>query len=266
MNIYLDYIFLENLVVNTVIIIETIKFTNSNISIKKRNVIIFLDTIISCCINLVPKLDNYIIHIIFSSITLYYLFNFKSIYDYIKKISSYYLIYFIYIGLIITFTIIFNIDLENIINKIALYIFSSMILNILVMDLWKMWKTKIGYKDLYFTLKINDVEINSFVDTGNTVREPINNLNVIFLDKELEEKLVNQNYNKIEFEVLTVNGIDLKEGYIAKDIIAIKDGKEIAKIPKIILCFSLIRNTPEKYSAIIGYDTYLDNLNGGVNY
>ena len=46
----------------------------------------------------------------------------------------------------------------------------------------------------------------------------------------------------------------------------IKEGRIIANIPKIILCFSLIGNTPEKYSAIIGYDTYLENLNGGVSY
>ena len=183
-----------------------------------------------------------------------------------KKISCYYLIYFLYIGIIIAFSIIFKINLEKILFKIIAYILSGLLLHFLVKDMWKMWKTKIRYRDLYYTLKINNVEINSFVDTGNTVKDPISNLNVIFLNNELKDKININEYNKVEIEVLTVNGNNIKEGYIVKNVLVIKDGKKIANIPEIILCFSLIGNTPEKYSAIIGYDTYLENLNGGVNY
>lgn len=129
-----------------------------------------------------------------------------------------------------------------------------------------MWKSKIKIRDLYYILKIDDVEIKSFVDTGNTVKEPLTNLNVIFLNAKLESIIDLEKYNRVDFEVLTVNGIDKKEGYIVENVTVIKDKKEIAKIPKIILCFSLIGNTPEKYSALIGYDTYLENLNGGVEH
>lgn len=266
MKIYLDYIFLENLVVNTVVIIETIIFTNSHISKKRRNLIIILDTFISCLINIIPQINNCFFYIIFSSITLLILFRFKNFYEYMKKISCYYLIYFLYIGIIIAFSIIFKINLEKILFKIIAYILSGLLLHFLVKDMWKMWKTKIRYRDLYYTLKINNVEINSFVDTGNTVKDPISNLNVIFLNNELKDKINLNEYNKVEIEVLTVNGNNIKEGYIVKNVLVIKDGKKIANIPEIILCFSLIGNTPEKYSAIIGYDTYLENLNGGVNY
>ena len=64
MKIYLDYIFLENLVVNTVIIIETIILTNFSVSKKKRIFIIFLDTFISTIMKIIPQLDNFLIHII----------------------------------------------------------------------------------------------------------------------------------------------------------------------------------------------------------
>lgn len=266
MKIYLDYIFLENLVVNTVIIIETIILTNFSVSKKKRNLIIVLDTMVSTIMNIIPQLDNFLIHIILSSISLFILFRFKNIFEYAKNIISYYLIYFIYIGIIISFSIIFNINLENIFLKLILYIFSALILNLLVKDLWKMWKSKIKIKDLYYELRINDVKIKSFIDTGNTVKDPISLLNVIFLNEDLKNSLDIDENNKIEFNVLTVNGNDIKEGYIVKNVIVIKDGREIAKIPKIILCFSLTGNTPEKYSAIIGYDTYLENISGGVSY
>ena len=129
-----------------------------------------------------------------------------------------------------------------------------------------MWKTKLKNRDLYYKLLIDNVQIDAFVDTGNNVKEPITNLNVIFLNEKLKSKLRLEDYKQMDVEVMTVNGIDKKQGYIATDIIVIKDGKKIARIPKIILCFSLISNTPEKYSGIIGYDTYLENLNGGVYY
>ena len=261
MKIYLDYIFLENLVVNTVIIIETIILTNFSVSKKKRIFIIFLDTFISTIMKIIPQLDNFLIHIILSSLSLFILFKFKNIFEFIKNLISHYLIYFIYIGIIISFSIIFNINLENILIKLALYIFSASILNILIKDL-----CKIKISDLYYELKINDVKIKSFIDTGNTVKDPISSLNVIFLNKNLKNSLNLDVNKKIAFNVSTVSGNDIKEGYIVKNVKVIKDGREIAKIPKIILCFSLTSNTPEKYSAIIGYDTYLENISGGVSY
>ncbi len=266
MKIYLDYIFLENLIVNTVIIIETILLTNTEVSKKRRNLVIFLDTILSCLVIIISKLNNFTFHFIFSSITLIILFRPKNIYEFIKKYLCYYLIYFIYIGLIIALSIIFNINLEEYVCKIVLYIISSIILHFVLKDLWNMWKTKLKNRDLYYKLLIDNVQIDAFVDTGNNVKEPITNLNVIFLNEKLKSKLRLEDYKQMDVEVMTVNGIDKKQGYIATDIIVIKDGKKIARIPKIILCFSLISNTPEKYSGIIGYDTYLENLNGGVYY
>ena len=159
MKIYLDYIFLENLVVNTVIIIETIILTNFSVSKKKRIFIIFLDTFISTIMKIIPQLDNFLIHIILSSLSLFILFKFKNIFEFIKNLISYYLIYFIYIGIIISFSIIFNINLENILIKLALYIFSASILNILVKDLWKMWKSSLFsfFSSIFYVEKIVDI-------------------------------------------------------------------------------------------------------------
>lgn len=266
MKIYLDYIFLENLIINTVVIIETILFTNLIINNKRRNTIIILDTIFSCIIYVVPVLNHFAIHIVLTSFSLFILFKLKNLYEYFKAISCYYLIYFIYMGIIIAMCVLFNINLDSIMLKCTTYILSAILLHFLNKCMWKTLKDKFKIRDLYYTVKINNMEVTSFVDTGNTVKDPISNLNVIFLKKELEEIIIKDKTNKVEFEVTTVNSVDTKEGYIVKNIQVIKEGRIIANIPKIILCFSLIGNTPEKYSAIIGYDTYLENLNGGVSY
>lgn len=263
MKIYLDYIFLENLIVNIVIILETIIFTKSKVSIKRRVFVIFLDTILSsfCAIN------GYVFHLIFSFITLSILFKPKNIYELIKKILFYYMLYFIYMGLIISFSIIFKIKLDIFINKIILYIFSGIFYHFICKDLWKMWKTKIIDRDLYFVLDINGMKINAFVDTGNTIEDPVTSLNVIFIKESLREKIINfkSEQNKTFISVSTINGNDYKEAYIVKDIIVYKEQKVIGKIDKIILSFSLNdSNTPEKYSAILGYNTYLEQLEGVI--
>ena len=130
-----------------------------------------------------------------------------------------------------------------------------------------MWKINIKDRDLFYTLKINDRKINAFVDTGNSVKDPITSLDVIFLKKELEKEILtnNINYKKTYINVSTVNGSQIKVGYIIKNIKLYKEEREIAIIDKIILSFSLDNsNTPEKYSAILGYDTYLENLKGVI--
>ena len=66
MKIYLDYIFLENLIVNTVIILETIIFTKSKISIKRKVFVIILDTI--------SKKSNMLLYYLFSIFRLNYFF------------------------------------------------------------------------------------------------------------------------------------------------------------------------------------------------
>ena len=130
-----------------------------------------------------------------------------------------------------------------------------------------MWKSNIKDRDLFYTLNINGKKVNTFVDTGNSVKDPITSLDVIFLKKELEKEIITDNlsYKKTYINVSTVNGSQIKLGYIIKNIIVYKEEREIALIDKIILSFSLDNsNTPEKYSAILGYDTYLEKLKGVI--
>jgi len=262
MTIYLDYIFLENLIVNTVIIIETVKFTKSKISSKRKIIFIIIDTILSCLVYLNSFLNNYFIHIIFSIIVLFILFKPKNIYQLFKKVSCYYLLYFLYIGLLISINIIFNIELDSFNKRIFVYFICAVIFHYLCNDLWRIWKLNITNSNLSYTLEINGKKIEGFVDTGNTVKDIVTSLSVIFIDSS-KKYIINENLEEIYFDVITVNGKDRKAGYIAKDIIVYKGKKYVTKLDKIILSFSLnSSNTPEKYSAIIGYNTYIEKLEG----
>ena len=73
MKIYLDYIFLENLVVNIVIISELIKFTKSKVSTKREVLIIIIDTILSCIFAIYSNFSSYILHFFVSIVILFFL-------------------------------------------------------------------------------------------------------------------------------------------------------------------------------------------------
>ena len=259
MKIYLDYIFLENLVINIVIILEIIVFTKAKVSLSRKICSVIIDTILSC---IYVICNNYILHILFSVITLLILFRDTKVIKVIKKVLCFYLLYFIYLGLIIFTSLALRINLDMFISRIAVYIVCGIIFHILNKELWKVWKTNITSENLYYNLCINNNELSAFVDTGNSVKDPLTNLNVIFVKDNLKEKVVNSNLKRTYINISTINGCDTKEAYIANNVKVYKGKNEVAELDKIILSFTLSSDTPEKYSALLGYDTYLENLQG----
>ena len=266
MKIYLDYIFLENLVVNIVIIVETIIFTKSKVSSKRKIIVIILDTVLSCVYSINSYLNKYLFHFIFTLIVLFILFKPKNIISLLKKTGCFYMLYFLYLGLIIFSSLFLNINLELFVNRILIYSLSGVVFHFICKDLWKVWKSNIRSRDLYYILCINNVKLNAFVDTGNTVKDPLTSLNVIFVNKDLKDICISNDTksDKIYININTVNGNDVKEGYVVENVDIYKGKNKVAKLDKIILSFTLNSNTPEKYSAILGYDTYLENLQGVI--
>lgn len=261
MKIYLDYIFLENLVINIVIISEIVVFTKTKITSKRKAFVVVLDTILSTLF--VVNKTNIIIKILIQNIILYILFKGKKVGIYIKKALCYYLLYFLYLGLIISLTIIINLNLNYEVNKIIIYIISGIFFHFFSKDLWKVWKIKLTDRDICYFLDINGYKVKAFVDTGNRVKDLETSLDVIFILDNLKDKILTGNEKKINIDINTVNGDSSKEAYIVNNVIVYKEEREITKIDKIIISFSLKESsTPEKYSAIIGYETYLDNLEG----
>jgi len=270
MTIYLDYIFLENLIINVVVIIQLNVFLKLKLNKYKIIICAILDSFFSIFNYLF--LDNFIFSLLFNFFSFYILFHelLKIKIKFIKAILNYYFVYISYIGVIILVECITNMYLDNFLNKIFIYIISALINNLALTNLWKVWKTNIKDNNLSVVIKIADITINGFVDTGNLVKDNNTNLNVIFLNKNLKKNILNKllNYNNITFFVSTVNGVKEYEGYVVENIELINSNNDLAVLSKIIFCFNLddniTNNTPKKYSAIIGYETYLDSFIGGV--
>ena len=263
MKIYLDYIFLENLVLNLILLYQVSIFTKSHL--KKTNyiigtVFIAIYTTIVHIVNL-SILNNIGIKIAVIFIGIYITFKPKIIPEYIKKIIYYFLLSFLYVGVIISISLLFGINLESIISKIIIYIISGVISYIFNKNMWKMWKSNIKKSDLTYKINIKGQEIIAFVDTGNNVKDLLTNLNVIFVDEKYKEKIIDGNKEVIiGFNTIAESGN--LQGYIVKDIEVYKNKEKVGTIKKIIMCF--VKNSLDKkeYSALIGYDTYIENLKG----
>jgi len=267
MKIYLDYIFLENLVINLIIIEQVTVLTKEEISRRKKIIISVLisiyTTITYCYAN--TFLASNIIKFLIIMIGIYFLYTPSKLFIFLKQISLYYLISFLYVGIVISLSLLFHINLNKLILKIITYVISGVLLQIFAKYIWKIYKSNIKEDDLTYTIYINNLKIKGFIDTGNSVCDQITKLNVIFISQNLRdqfEKIGILNHD-INIGIKTVTGNEILKGYVVQDVKIYHHNKHITTIKKIIISFTLQEIEPtEKYSALIGYNTYVENLKG----
>lgn len=267
MKIYLDYIFLENIIVNFVIIYQVGIFTKSKVDFKRNIFSCFVLSIYTVAIYFFYDsfFSSAYMKLLLINVSIYIAFNPDSIAEYLKKIIYYYIISFIYLGLVIGITVFFKIPIGNTLNKICIYIISGIVTYLSNKYLWKLWKTNIKNSSLGYKLKIKNQVIACYVDTGNLVRDSLNNLDVIFLDYSWYGvlELLDVLDNKVELDINTVSENEKVYGYIIKDVEVFKEERYICKIYKVIFSFSNQKiNIDNKYSGLIGYNLFIDKLEG----
>ena len=266
MKIYLDYIFLENVIVNLIITLQINYFTK----LKNRKINVAIGVLfISIYTTIIYVLKNDFLNSVFIKLVViciyaYITFVPKTIVKYFKNIVYYLLFSFLYIGIIIAISLLFNINLDYTYIKIIIYVISSFVMYIFFKYVWKMWKTNIKESDFTYNINIEGTNIISFVDTGNTVKDLVTNLNVIFVKDKYKDKLVyylNKN-KKVEINIGTINNVSKEIGYIFKNVSIYKDKKYITTLKKIIICFVNNNFINKEYDGLIGYETYTKDLKG----
>lgn len=264
MSYYLEYIFIENYIVNLILLFMINIFTKSN----SKKIIILLSSLISTIYTILSiklNLNNFFIRILIINFIVYITYRPNQLKRYIKIIIYYIFLYYLYLGIIIGITLFFNFNIENIVIKVLIYISSAILLYLLNNFMWKMWITNIKKENLTYTINIKGQEINCFVDTGNMVKNFEHNLDIIFLDKKWYKILNKKNVikYKVDTHIHSIIGDSVIPGYIVENIDVYKNNKKVCTIKKIIISFSeQTINIYEKYSGLIGYNTYLEKLEG----
>ncbi len=266
MKIYLEYVFIENLIVNYVIVNQISIFTKIKISKINKFFSIFILSFYTV-VEIVLKdniISNILIKILVVNVSIYIGFRSKNLGVYLKEIVYYYIISFTYVGIIISITLLFNIPIEKTYIKILIYIVSYAILYVFNNFLWKLWKTDIKKNDLTYKININGHEIQAFVDTGNTVKDYINNLDVIFIEKKWYEIFKKENLfiSKEKININTINSNNEVYGYVIKNIEIFKQNETFYFEKMVFVFVDHNINKSLDCTAIIGYDTYVEKLKG----
>lgn len=270
MKVYLDYVFIENFIVNISVIYQTNIFTKT----KTTKLKLLIVSVFLSCISIIKSLDignNMLIQIVSISIAIYMLYKPKNLVKYIKLQLYFHMIYITYVGVLISSSVFFSINLNRFYIRIMLYIVTILITYIINKHMWKIWINKIKYNNLIYRMVIkslNNVTFKVFVDTGNNLKDRIFNYDVIILNSKIYNSKLKKTYidNKkretINLDILTATGKSQIKGYIYDDISIRKGGIEKTILTKAIIVFIDEKINNQEYDGLLSYDTYLEKLGG----
>lgn len=203
MTIYIDLIFFENIIMNSIIIYAT------SIIIKQKPKIlrVLISSIIGAIYSIALYITNYKIYtsifskIILSIIMMYVAFKPSNLKKLFKQVLIFYLTSFVFGG--VALNLIYFLKPENISIKNGLFtgeyalkviMLGALVALIIVKISIKIIKSKITTKDMYckIKMKINkkQIETNAMIDTGNLVKEPITNTPVVIVESSLLEGII----------------------------------------------------------------------------
>ena len=196
--VYIDLIFFENLIMNSIIIYATAIL----LKIKPKIWRVLISSSIGGAYAIVIYISKFkvyesiILKIILSIIMVYIAFNPQNMKKLWKQVLIFYLTSFVFGGAALY--LIYFIKPQNILIKNGLfageYVLKTILLGaimglVIIKVSIKIIKTKIRPKDMYCRIKIKlngkEVQTNAMIDTGNLVKEPITNIPVIIVERSL---------------------------------------------------------------------------------
>lgn len=231
--IYLDIIFFENLIMNSIILYAA----SIILKLKPKFFRILISSVIGSIYSIIlytteMKIYSSIISkIILSIIMTYVAFNPQNVKKMWKQILIFYLTSFVFGG--VALYLIYFLKPQDILMKNGMYageyvlkviMLGGIVAFVVIRISLKIIKTKINPKDMYCKIKVklNDkkIETTAMIDTGNLVKEPITNTPVIIVESSLlYEILPKEILNNLE-EVLSGNlsniPEEVQEKYISK--------------------------------------------------
>lgn len=231
--IYIDVIFLENLIMNAIILYAT----GILLKVKLKFIRVILSSVIGsiyAIITYVTEISIYtsiIFKVILAIIMVYVAFNPQSFKRMLKQVVIFYLTSFVFGG--VALYLIYYIKPQDILMKNGMfageYVLKTIMLGAVVGFVAikisiKIIKTKINSKDMYCKIKFKldgkNVETKAMIDTGNLAKEPITNTPVVIVESSLlEEVLPNKILNNLENILggdLSQISEEMQEKYISK--------------------------------------------------
>lgn len=231
--IYIDVIFLENLIMNCIILYAT----SIILKIKPKKIRIVLSSIIGAIYAIILYITQISIYtsiiskIILSVIMVYVAFCPQSARKLWKQTAIFYLTSFVFGG--VALYLIYFIKPQKVLMKNGMFageyvlkviLLGAIVAFIVIRISLKIIKTKITPKDMYCNIKIKlngkKIDTKAMIDTGNLVKEPITNTPVVIVESsllyEILPKEILNNLENILAGDLSKIPEEIQHGYIAK--------------------------------------------------
>lgn len=233
MTIYLDVVFIENIIMNYIILYGTAIIAKV---IPKHTRLIIASTIgalyaILAYMSILKVYSCFILKIILSIIIIYIAFNPQNVKKLLKQLLLFYLTSFVFGGA--AFFLIYIVKPQDIIMRNGVYVgtyplkiaFLGATLGFIIIILsFKIIKTKLSKNSLFCNVKINlnnkQIETVAMIDTGNLLKDPISNTPVIVVEHSLlydilPKQILNNLENILGGDLENIPE-DIKEKYISK--------------------------------------------------
>ena len=271
MTIYLDYIFIENFLIDCIFLKETSYIARKGITHRRIiiSAIIASAYVVFMMYLKIEELNYFICKILLVIIMIYISFHPKSIDEYIKLIALFFLISVINVGTLTVVTNLLNIENTNILLKLIVYIASLLLSKMVMQHMWKLYKQEIKSNDLIYQVKIclgdKIYKYNAFLDTGNNVYSYAYNIPVIFaeildedMSKELKNKEVKESFN---IRTVTLSNESNKRAYIFDKVeITKKDKTWYVRAAIVFEKTKLSKGS--SYNMLLNYILYTQDLGG----
>ena len=233
MTIYIDVVFIENLIMNYIILFAT----SIIIKVKVKHIRLILASSLGAIYSIIAYMSilemysSVILKIILSVIIVYISYNPQNVKNMWKYLVIFYMTSFVFGGA--AFALIYIVKPQDILMKNGLFlgtyplktiILGTIVAFVVIVTSFKLVKSKISKKDMFCTIKINinkvEIETKAMIDTGNLLKEPISNTPVIVVEHTLlydcmPKKILNNLENILggDFENISE---EVKNKYISK--------------------------------------------------
>ena len=198
MTIYIDVVFIENLIMNYIILFAT----SIIIKVKVKHIRLILASSLGAIYSIIAYMSilemysSVILKIILSVIIVYIAYNPQNVKNMWKYLVIFYMTSFVFGGA--AFALIYIVKPQDILMKNGLFlgtyplktiILGTIVAFVVIVTSFKLVKSKISKKDMFCTIKINinkvEIETKAMIDTGNLLKEPFSNTPVIVVEHTL---------------------------------------------------------------------------------
>ena len=279
MTIYLDIIFLENTLMNYIILYATgfvQKRKMKNFKLILSSALGALYAIVSYT-NIIPIYSAPFMKILLSVIMIYIAFSNENIKQIIKNLLLFYLASFVIGGCALAMLYLISPQSVSFQNGVLVGTYpmkvtlvSGIIGFLIIQCSFSLNKRQMKIKDMLCDLEIvvkgEKVKLKGYIDSGNTLKDPLSNKPVIIVEKAIMEKIIDTDNllggdEKLKLRLIPFKSIGKQNGMlvgIRPEYVVIKYNENIVKTKNVIIGI-YDKKISKSYSALIG----LEILEGG---